>query len=102
MIKTDKIGEHQTSSVFICGKKLLFPRLASISKQALRSCLKTQDFARETHESDEKKKNYFDFILIFREFSVFRGQKIVFKQLLRIFFFRIFRVFRGQSSLNFL
>ncbi len=41
----------------------------------LRSCLKTQDSARETHESYEKKQSYFDFDCFFCAIRVFRGQK---------------------------
>jgi len=48
----------------------------------IRSCLKTQDFAHETLELYKKRKIYFDACLIFRTFSVFCGQKIVFKHLL--------------------
>lgn len=50
-----------------------------------RSCLKTQDFAHERHESDEKRIIILMQVLFFREFCVFRGQKIVFKQLLRFY-----------------
>jgi hypothetical protein len=56
--------------------RLALPTLFNPKSEPLRSCLKTQDFAHETHEKDEKSRIIIIFFcLYFRAFRVLRRQK---------------------------